>query len=403
MRVGVVLIVCALFVVGCGSTQHVTITAMPRSTLIDQTVAIRVHGAKPGSLLSLRLVQGRWAGRGVYRVRPDGSVDVTRDRPVSGTYSGRDAMGLFWSMVPSSIGTTASSPFEGGQMALTASVGGKQVATTTIVRRYLAAGVVAHKETLARTGFYGIDYVPPAGRALGAPVLDFGGSEGGLYSAGTAALLAAHGHPALAIAYFDEPGLPQSLERIPLGYFARAARWLDRQPGVDPKRLVVWGTSYGSEAALELGVHYPALVHGVIAAVPSSVASPGLTATDALSVAPAWTVGGRAIAPGTIPVERIRGPIFAFGGAEDALWPSYLSVPDVAARSTEYGGPPVTAVVYPSAGHAVGVAVPNLPGETTVVSHGMSLNLGGSPRGDQAALVKIWPRLLHFLAVVPDR
>ena len=36
------------------------------------------------------------------------------------------------------------------------------------------------------------------------------------------------------------------------------------------------GSSHGSEAALLLGVHYPRLVHSVVALVPSSVVTCGI-------------------------------------------------------------------------------------------------------------------------------
>lgn len=72
-------------------------------------------------------------------------------------------------------------------------------------------------------------------------MLVLGGSEGGdsVSVVDTAGILAAHGYPTLALAYFKEPGLPSALERIPLEYFARALRMLRRQPDVDPAHLVV--------------------------------------------------------------------------------------------------------------------------------------------------------------------
>src|ERR1039458_4212970 len=75
------------------------------------------------------------------------------------------------------------------------------------------------------------------------------------------ALVPTNAYPALGVAYSAEPGLPQTLSRIPLEYFAGALRWLARQPGVDPARIAVLGVSRGSEAAQLPGVYYPNLVH----------------------------------------------------------------------------------------------------------------------------------------------
>ena len=92
-----------------------------------------------------------------------------------------------------------------------------------------------------------------------------------LITTGVAATFVAHGIPTLALAYFHEPGLPNTLTRIPVEYFATALRLLARQPGVDPKRIVVSGASRGSEAALLVADHYPQLVAGLLDLSPSDV------------------------------------------------------------------------------------------------------------------------------------
>src|SRR5581483_9235287 len=170
-------------------------------------------------------------------------------------------------------------------------------------------------------------FVTPRAARHHAAVLVFGGSEGGLSShmLAIAEHLAAHGYPALAIAYWAAPGLPQSLDRIPLEYFTRALTWLGARPEVASQRVTVLGFSRGSEAAELLGVNFPQLVHSVVALVPSNVVH-----------GPSWTIGGAPL-PYTdqwneprptddpnavIPVERIRGPIFLACAFDDEVWPS---------------------------------------------------------------------------------
>nr|MDQ6884719.1 dienelactone hydrolase family protein [Candidatus Dormibacteraeota bacterium] len=282
-------------------------------------------------------------------------------------------------------------------------VEGKVVTKQTVVRLWSDPSVVAHPEQLSDTGFLGV-YEAPADTSTRRPaLLIFGGSEGGLSGRLTAALLASHGYPALAIAYFGAPGLPQMLSSIPLEYFARALTWLRAQPGVDPGRVFTYGVSRGGEAALLLGTLYPDLVHGVIALVPSDVALcsyPGCAG-------PTWTLGGKPLpythqfnaphptddADAEIAVEKIDGPIFIDCGGADRVW-----------RSCDYADAIITRLVkhhvehqhvllsYPDGGHGVGSLVPYLPGTEPARTEGITMQANPSAR-EQA-----WPRLLHFLA-----
>lgn len=85
--------------------------------------------------------------------------------------------------------------------------------------------------------------------------------------------------------------MPSELSDIPLEYFAGALRWLARQPEVIAKQIYVSGVSRGSEAALLLGVHYPDLVHGVIASSPSDLSFGSYPAPGSA----AWTYHGKPV------------------------------------------------------------------------------------------------------------
>ena len=182
----------------------------------------------------------------------------------------------------------------------------------------------------------------------------FGGSEGGLSGVviEAAALLAARGYPALALAYFHEPGLPATLTDVPLEYFARAVRLLRSQPGVDPDHVLVQGASRGGEGALLVGAAYPDLVHGVVAGVPSSRAAHTPNGST-----PAWSLHGRPIQPGEeIPVERIHGPVLTNCGGQDGEWPSCIFVDAISSRLKQHHFRyPVTVLKYPDGGHYVGI------------------------------------------------
>jgi dienelactone hydrolase len=176
--------------------------------------------------------------------------------------------------------------------------------------------------TVARDGLYGKWFTPTGAKRRGPAVVVIGGSNGGLLvTPRFARSFAGAGYPALALAYFKEPGLPKTLEDIPLEYFARAIRWVGKQPGVDPDKIVLEGMSRGGEGVLLIASTFPKLVHGVVALVPSHEVNPG------------WSYRARAVTPfAFIKVERIRGPILTASGGQDQVWSSSVHTEQIEQR-----------------------------------------------------------------------
>jgi uncharacterized protein len=198
------------------------------------------------------------------------------------------------------------------------------------------------------------------------------------------------------------------LHNIPLEYVTKALKVLRAQPGVDPRHVLVAGVSRGGEAALLLGAHFPQLVNGVIAGVPSSVVNPG-ERPDASK--PAWTLGGRplpAVSPSefgrpdqtsnpraVIPVERIRGPVLLACGEQDLRWPSCGYVDAITARLRAHRfAHPVTALRYPDAGHLIG----GLTAWYGSLTDDALTSDGGTVAATQAAQTDAHAKLLAFLA-----
>lgn len=381
MRRGSVLLL-VLFCTGCGgSSSHPSISATPRDGLLDARPRITIDGAGDGAVVRATAVDRtgqKWTSTTAV-------ADVRKDptRPLWSMRGGPD------SYVP---------PRPGFSVRLELVEGGRSVAHTSIRRRLLAPGV---RGQAVRAGLYGELYRPPGGGRRAAALV-IGGSEGGLRTAGVAGLLASHGYPALALAYFKEPGLPTTLKDIPLEYFQRALDRLRSRPDVDPSKVVVIGVSRGGEGALLIGATFPRLVHGVVGLVPSNVVNPGLDLHSA-----AWTLHGRAVPhvaiadyrtpdPSNDPAafiraERIDGPILTLSGGDDALWPSsgYMTVlhERLAKRHFRFAHRDLD---YADAGHLLGSAIPYLPA-TVVPAY------GGSPAADSAARAALWPRILDFM------
>jgi dienelactone hydrolase len=266
---------------------------------------------------------------------------------------------------------------------------GARLASRTVTREWMAKGETAQMLTLAKDKVAGELFLPPPGTPRHAGVLVFGGAEGGMSQVYGAALLAAHGYPALTVAYFDWPGLPPALDGIPLEYFETAGKILASQPQVDPAHVLVMGYSRGSEAALLLADDFPTLFHGAVVYSPSSE----VNAAGDDGSRDAWSLGPRGIDPGPIDVSHISGPVLAFAGDMDMLWGSASSASAIIQQLTVAHSPyQHQAFIYQDAGHGEGMQPYQPAGDATIA------NLGGTRAGDVAAQRDGWPKMLAMLA-----
>ena len=402
-------------VTGCTSDDRMdapSIAVAPAVALMDQPVRVSMAGLgadRPATVTATAkdAVGVTWSSSADFRTGGDGTLSLDR-APESGSYSGANPMGLFQFMTPDDPRPLGfGSPLSGTwEVKLEVKVDGRTVATATATRRSpQAVGVTTRKLTMPADGVYGVLYRPKDTTTRKPAVLVFGGSEGGLsYPVQVkAALLAAHGYPTLALAYFDAPGLPEDLAAIPLEYFRKALTVLRAQPGVDTGHLLVTGASWGGEGSLLVAATYPGLVNGVIAEVPNSY----------VDVAPftkkrsSWTVNGRELpfapanqfgAPAAevdpktyIPVERIRGPILLACGELDLSWPSCRNVDDITDRLKGRQG--VRVLRYRDGGHYIGVFPPYSSTTDAALT-----TTGGSVAGIQAANLDLHTNILALLA-----
>ena len=415
-RARVVLALLAVVTAGCGGTHHaLRVRVTPVSSTEDQPVQIRIDGLAPrqGVWLELRSTDANgiaFRSRAAFGADRKGVLDLGRARALSGSsYSGVWPMGLLTSM--SAPSAPAFSYYRWGRaprrFVLTVSSQSRRIASTSFVRRWTRVRYSTVTETVARDGFDGTLYAP-VGASHERALLAFGGSEGG-DDGSWAERFAAHGIPVLYVGYFHAPGLPDRLVNIPLEYFRAALEWLDRRPEVDPARVSVLGVSYGSEAALLLGVHFPKLVHGVVALVPSSVVTCGIVGagregglTGRLCLGSPWTLGGKPLphtailnnprpwddARAVIPVERIRAPVFLACGGHDEIWSSCPYARAIVARRKAHGEA-TELLVYPTAGHHVGTPF--------ILYEPGSLASDFFVPNDERSREDLWPRVLAFL------
>lgn len=415
---------------------------IPTESLADEAVQVRLTGLEPDARVTVRSrlhddLGDWWEAASDFRADERGVVDLATDAPESGSYEGVEPMGFLWSATP--VGAPPYSTFwpkrlEPMTIAITAEVDGQPVAEARLVRRYLADGV--RRIEVRDDELFGAFFVP-AGEGPFPAIILLSGSGGGL-SEPQAALYAAHGIAALALAYFRAGELPDELVRIPLEYFARAIAWLQARPEIDPDRLAVGGASRGGELSLLLGSRFPQF-KAVVANVPSGIVWGGIGADTSAYGQPAWTQNGEgipflysrsraraneevnaddgtpfALTPGflrtleeeselareaTIPVERINGPVLLISGREDAMWPSTRFSDLVMARLAEHHHPyPDQHLAYDGAGHMIGQ--PWVPTTVSYGLHAVSNRLfayGGTAKGSADARADAWEKILAFL------
>ncbi|MGA8115958.1 MAG: acyl-CoA thioesterase/BAAT N-terminal domain-containing protein [Actinocatenispora sp.] len=399
-----VLVVLAAALVACGQDRHPVLTVVGSDLPFDEPLHLRAAGLGPGDRVTIGASltdeqHHRWQSRATYVADGRGRLDLDRDRPRTGKFRDADSMGLFWTLAPSDQDAPFTLP-AASRVTLTVVEDGTTLVRRTVVRRTSAPGIRRTALTVQRDGIDGV-YFQPAQAARPRPaLLIFGGSEGGLGSTLLARMLATHGYPTLRIAYFGEPGLPRELREVPVEYGGRAVRYLSRQPGVDPHRVVVMGASRGSELAELLGVHYPDLVHGVVALTPANVAGAG-----SKGVGSAWTWHGRPVpytrqfnqsAPtdnpdAVIPVERTAGPVLATCGGMDQVWVSCDYATAIMRRlDAHHHGYPDRMLRYPDAGHYSNGVLPYDP-----------LPWDPQAEADQKARVSEYHALRNWLSALP--
>jgi dienelactone hydrolase len=394
---------CGGLLTACGDSRLARkLGVTPNPVAVDEPFTITLKDLSPWQRATLhaRFVDGydvEWTSSATFRADLGGTVDVSGQAPIEGSYTGTDPMGLVWSAY--GMGTSYAIPLHSQPLFITAEVDGRKASIQVV--RNLLTGEIESTDVRER-GLYGRFYRPATGEAVPG-VLVLGGPEGGLasYVMREAALLASHGFAALALAYFYIGSLPDRLAAIPLEYFGSAIGWLRDQTSVRGDRLGVMGTSRGGELALLLGAHYPEL-EAVVSYVGSGIVFPSPMGDE-----PAWTFHGKPvpsipnpfdilqanpeqIEKAQIAVERTNGPVLLISGDADQVWPS-TQLSQVAMYRLQSSGRPYHDEFrhYPDAGH--GIQPPYLPATPGTYYY------GGDLKGNAAANEDSWRRVLRML------
>lgn len=205
-------------------------------------------------------------------------------------------------------------------------------------------------------------------------IIVFGGSEGSCQLE-LSYQLASFGYRVLALYYFGEYGLPQTLDTISIDFFEEVLEYIGISEAQD---LTLVATSRGTELSQLLAAHYPEIKNLVLFA-PASYYFSGMNQEHA------WLVGEKAIpsiefsprvqlkfesnqydslaeafmeelksrenlASYETAIHHFTGNLLLFSGEEDHVWPSLIMAQQIEQRAIKAKS--IQGYAYPNAGHS---------------------------------------------------
>lgn len=301
----------------------------PEVGLIDVAREIRVTGLLPAQKVLIETATVRannvtWRSAAVFEADADGNIDLGTEAPISGDYSGIDAMGLIWSQQPESSGSrevfpedllqslvtkitvknladdevseSVSSGFLSSESVTSKSTSSKAHSSEAILEGTLIQEIAVEgvrRIDVRENGLVGTVYLP-ATKGPHPAVMILNGSGGGMNEP-RAALYASHGYIAFALAYFKAPGLSDYISNTPLEYFKKGLDWLRETYRPLNNFVAINGQSRGGELVLLLASLFPEDVSAVVAYVPGAVVHSGQNAADPKvgREGPAWLLDGK--------------------------------------------------------------------------------------------------------------
>ncbi len=446
----------------CASTLAMaapTLSVFPIEGVFDDPFDVKLEGAPANVEVTIRSRQTDeegtvWSTMASFRTDEAGSVNVSTQPSTGGSFTGISPHGLLCSALPIGVNDFASylaaivenprlptsplRPIEPIPITIEASTNGQVIATATAIRG--DAVQVVEEEVTTSDGLRGVFFSPAPGQEVLEPVLLLNGSGGGVRRF-AAARLASHGHPTFAFAIYNYADLPTTLKNYPIKRIHEGAQWLAQRVGVE--RVAVMGVSRGSEAAAHAAINFPDAFSAVILSVPSHLRDGGALGPDATTGDSAWTIGGNALPvtdlgftfddpripdeaeelPGfnasgmSLAVwgsaeleaefgtdfEAINVPVLILAGAEDGIWPSWISAERIRQRLAGAGKSDLVDVrTYPGAGHSL-VSV-GFGGPLSVFAYNPFLqgymDFGGTPNGNCDAGFESSRAIVEFLGEI---
>ncbi|XP_010745228.2 acyl-coenzyme A thioesterase 4 isoform X1 [Larimichthys crocea] len=414
--------------------QAPLLTAAPARGLIDEPISVKGRFLPPHCPVTVCAQMHSedgdlWEAFGHYNTTSDGTVSLTRDHSVGGSYLGCEPMGLFWGLQPAPGARkglrlrkkNVETPFVVHVSLLDGHVSpserqSTELAAVTTERWYMAPGV--RRIEIRQNGVVGTLFLPPGPGPVPA-ILDLWGMGGGLVEY-RAALFASRGYASLSLAYLGHKDLPAPRNRINVGdsYFKTAFHLLQDHPQVCADRVGIIGLSFGVYLTLRLATQ-PDISPSCLICINGPVGST-VTLSDAdgrteqfESDQKYWVfdddgyVSFKALslpanlAPETIvKIEKLTCPLLCIVG-EDDLSSSSIECANLMEETLRAAGKHqlFTCLSYPGAGHLIEPPyTPNSRASLWSVKPVKQITLwGGHLASHAAAQEDAWKKTLEFL------
>ncbi|KAM9352518.1 peroxisomal succinyl-coenzyme A thioesterase-like [Symphorus nematophorus] len=363
----------------------VKLSVRPSRGLVDEKFVIQVQNAPPGFQLTVHALHNSedghsWEAFAHYITNTTGTLNVSEDTSLGGTYSGVEQMGLLWSLRPvpgSKPGLRLRKMNVQTPMEVIISVyQGHQtegfvdlvpLASVLVERWYKAPGV--RRVPITEGGISATLFLPP-GPGPFPGILDLWGGGGKLVEY-RAALLASHGFASLALEYLT-PKLVETEAIVDDQYFETAYRVLAQHPQVLGSRIAILGLSLGTSVALRMAVYSKVIKLRCLVCISGSHVQPVdghwhqvLDSFDNNAEKAYFNEENQVIWRDlTLPIPtdtslkvdvgRLKCPLLLVVGEDDQNWPAYESAMDMKDMMERAGNSYLLTILsYPKTGHLI--------------------------------------------------
>nr|CAB3225053.1 bile acid-CoA:amino acid N-acyltransferase-like [Phallusia mammillata] len=417
-----------------------SVTVSPEQHLIDETINISFQGLPPSEDVSLYAslsVSNNtiYESSANYRTSLSGTLDLTKDCSIGGTYCGIEPMGLFWSMKPYSLvkkrplrypNTSVETPIYNlalhkGKVDILdlrkKTSDGSEILKFDIPRPILGPGI--RRIPVRSNGLAGTLFLPAGNGPHPGVIAMFGGYPGIREYKG--ALLASHGFATLVLGYFGFEHLPKHLlDTLDLEYFEKALNFMQQhnkvqnENGIGLLGICKGGTIAMAMASLMSGVGCVVCINASVHTVVGDCKYKGKTypgfeikptkldENGRLNLARSLNLPAPEklhYLPGYFNFEEQHTiPFLIIAGMDDQCVPSSYQAMVAEMSLLESKHPDYEIVRYPGTGHIL--EPPNFPFcfEMYQGDFGVALDMGGCLPMHSHAEKDAWKRQLEFLS-----